>query len=119
MQFQNHIAEIKKVRDAASVEGVAYLFRSRLKRLILNLNRSVAGECGLEIPILPGELIIHGHVSETIRRVNYHCNRLQEIANTICQPSEPLDSRWTRMWNSAMCHVDALDELIHAEISQN
>lgn len=119
MKFENHADEIKKVRDAASVESVAYLFRSRLKRLILNLNRSIAVECGLEKPILPGKLIVPAQASETIRRVNYHCNRLQEIANTICQPSEPLDSRWTRMWNSAIGHVDALDELIHAEISKN
>lgn len=115
MKAHNHLREICQVREAAEGDTVAYLFRSRLKRMILNLNRSIAVECRLEKPVLPGIFVVPAVIPENVKQISYHCNRLAEIANTICQPSEPLDSRWRRMWKSALGHVDAIDDLLQTD----
>lgn len=106
------LQKITQVKLTASDQASAYLFRSRLKRLILSLNRSLAQECGQEQPILPGELIIAANTSSRVKELTYHSNRLVELANTICQPSEPLDSRWKRMWHATKDHLDALENLL-------
>lgn len=108
------LEKITQVKQAASDRSSAYLFRSRLKRLILSLNRSLAQECGQEQPVLPIELIIFAKASSRNKEINYHSNRLVELANTICQPSEPLDSRWKRMWHDTKEHLDALENLLRS-----
>ena len=110
-ECQRHLA---LVREAASSPEAAYLARTRLKRLILTCSRAVAREHGVPEPSMPGPFQAPPGASETEHLIAVLCSRLSESAEILCQPSEPLNTRWRSGWAEAQADLDALDRALAA-----
>jgi len=104
------LCEINKVKRVAAGVEVAYVARSRLGRLILSVTRLICNQLGMPSPDRPGRLSVPDTVSEEVRVLVDVCNRLNEKAKTITQPSEPLDERWRSGWSVLLGELAALEE---------
>ena len=83
--------------------------RSRLARLILNVNRLVCKRLGIpapdrlcRVPVPECQEAGFGMVLET-------CNRLTDAVKTMAQPSEPLDQRWRAGWTVLIAELTTLE----------
>jgi len=106
--IDNCLKQIEKVKRVAEGEDVAYVARSRLGRLTLSLTTLVCRNLGVPILDRPNQLSVRGSASEDTWEFIRACNRLNQIAKTIAQPSEPLDERWRSGWSSLLCELDWL-----------
>ncbi len=104
--------DVASVIEAAASPEAAYLARTRLKRLILNCSRVIARENGITEPILPGPFQAPADCSEVVRAIADSCSRLNESAEILCQPSEPLDERWRTGWAQVHDELNVLDKLL-------
>ena len=103
---------IERVREAASDAESAYLVRSRLKRLILLCSRLVAEICGITPPSLPGPFRAPEGSSLALQDIAHHCTKLVELSGIMCQPSEPMDSRWQHSYGCLKTHLDEIERLL-------
>lgn len=104
--------KIALVKESAYSPEAAYVSRTRLRRLILACNRMIARKYGLPDPILPGPFETPESASDSSADLVQCCNRLAGSANTLCQPSEPLDPRWKTEWAIVQADLDHLDKLL-------
>jgi hypothetical protein len=111
------LARIQQVRDVASDPDLAYAARTRLQRVILSCARDVAQRVGVAPPLFPGPLEISVDAPENLRRLCDTINRLIDRTRCICQPSEPLDERWSEGWSEILSHLDELERRVSAEQS--
>ena len=86
------LRQITKIREVAAGEALPYVGRSRIGRLVFALNELVADDQG-------------GAITNVGRRI-------QDVAKTVCQPSEPLDTRWRRGWSDLLLELDRLELLL-------
>jgi hypothetical protein len=109
--------QVDQVRRASVSTEAAYLARTRLKRTVLSCSRLISRRCGLPQPTLPGFLSVPSDSSHRVHKIADCCNRLVESAGVLCQPSEPLDSRWRIGWDGIRKDLDELDNLLATEES--
>ena len=95
------LRQIVKIREVALGRALPYVGRSRIGRLVHGLATRTEKATGGVDPQL-------GLISK----------RIQDIAKTICQPSEPLDSRWRDGWAELLVELDRLEALLDLGDSQ-
>ena len=88
------LPQIAKIREVASGEALPYVGRSRIGRLVHCL-----------------ATLIDEAPSGVDHQLALISKRIQDIAKTICQPSEPLDSRWRDGWADLLVELDHLESL--------
>jgi hypothetical protein len=86
------LRQISKIREVAAGEALPYVGRSRVGRLVVVLNELIGDDQA-------------GAITHIGRRI-------QDVAKTVCQPSEPLDTRWRRGWSDLLLEVDRLESLL-------
>ena len=106
------LSEVQAVRDVACGAEVAYVARSRVARLGLSVARLVSelGDC--RPPERPGKLPVPNELDGVMPELIGLGNTVQDIAEFIRQPSEPLDGRWTAMWGELERHLDSLEGIL-------
>jgi hypothetical protein len=109
--------QVDQVKEASVSTEAAYLARTRLKRTVLSCSRMISRRYGLPEPELPSSLSVPPDSSRRVRKIAGCCNRLVESAGILCQPSEPLDSRWKTGWDGVRKDLDELDSLLANEES--
>lgn len=105
---------IQQVREIARDPELAYAARTRLHRAILACTRLVARETGLPEPHFPGRYELPKNFSDQLRRVCEVANHLLDQSRSICQPSEPLDDRWSEGWSEVLSYLDELERSVSA-----
>ena len=105
-------ARIQQVRALAADPEVAYAARTRLHRAILACARLVAQEVGLPKPQFPVRYCIPTNTSRDLQRICDITNQLLDRAKSICQPSEPLDDRWSQGWSEILNRLDELEKCL-------
>lgn len=108
------LRQIDEVKQVASGAEVAYVARSRVARLILNVTRFAATRAGVPLPDRPVRMDAPADASPSGRGVITCCNRILDIAKTITQPSEPLDERWRSGWATLLTELDELETRLRA-----
>jgi hypothetical protein len=93
------LRELADVRATIREGRSGYLFRTRLKRLVLSCNRLIAKESGLLAPTVPGRFAAPSGGSEFLQELAASCRRVYSATLEACQPSEALDERWRRSWS--------------------
>lgn len=86
------LLQIRRIREVVAGEALPYVGRSRIGRLVFVLNKLAADGRYDEITVVG--------------------KRIQNVAKTICQPSEPLDSRWQHGWSELLSELDHLESLL-------
>ncbi len=109
-EVDNCLRQIAKVRSVAREEEVAYVARSRLGRLVLAVARLVGRISGGPIPDRPRRLTVPKDASAKVRTLVNLCNKLNDTAKTLVQPSEPLDERWQAGWSELMADLDKIEQ---------
>ena len=100
---------IQQVRALATDPELAYTARTRLHRAILACTRLVARRAGLREPLYPGRYDVPASASPELRRICEITNRLLDRSQSICQPSEPLDDRWSDGWSEILGQLEQLE----------
>lgn len=108
------ISRIKHVRELAGDPELAYAARTRLQRAILACTRLVARRAGLREPLYPGRYDVPPSAPPELRRICEINNRLLDRSQAICQPSEPLDDRWSDGWSEILAQLDELERSLAA-----
>lgn len=90
----------------------AYVARSRLKRALLSALQVAAEEAGASGPHVPGPFRLPEHASAEAKKVVVTCNEIWTTSESLCQPSEALDVRWTEGWSKVMKKVAYLEECL-------
>lgn len=103
---------IHQVRALAADPELAYPARTRLHRAILACMRLVAREAGLYEPLFPARYIVPADAPGELRRICEITNELLDRSKSICQPSEPLDERWSQGWSQIVTHLDELEQAL-------
>lgn len=103
-------ARIAAVREAAEDPRGAYLIRSRLRRSILAVTRSVAESEGLEKPALAGQWVTP--VDARARGIIALCRRIYDRSRVLCQPSESFEVRWESGWTELKDELAQLEAAI-------
>ena len=103
---------IQQVRVLSADPELAYAARTRLHRAILACMRLVAREAGLYEPLFPARYIAPADAPSKLRRICEITNELLDRSNSICQPSEPLDERWSQGWSEIMTHLNELEQVL-------
>jgi len=98
--------------ELAADPELAYTARSRLQRAVLSCTRYAAREAGLPEPPFPGRYEMSRAHPEILRAICETANRLLDCTQTICQPSEPLDERWTRGRLEIVANLEQLRQII-------
>lgn len=106
--------QIEKLKRVATGEDAAYVARSRIGRLILNVMRLVCNAVDIEPPSRPGPMLEPAGADEQLRYLIRICNHVNETAKTITQPSEPLDERWKSGWSALQSDLAELEECLLA-----
>ena len=91
---------------------LAYAARSRLQRAVLACTRYAAREAGDPEPMFPGRHALSPSSPEKLREICEVANRLLDRTQAICQPSEPLDDRWTQGWVEVITGLERLRQLL-------
>jgi len=103
------VTRIQQVRVLTSDPELAYAARTRLHRAILACTRLVARRAGLLEPRYPGRCDIPADAPSELRRICEITNRLIDRSQSMCQPSEPLDERWSHGWSEIVAQLDELE----------
>ena len=107
------LQDIEKIRQVARGADVAYVARSRISRLILNVARMAAHRVGAPMPqrLAACDLSVEGgSSSETVHDA---CRRLLDVSSSITQPSEPLNDRWRSGWATLISELDNLERKLY------
>lgn len=104
--------QLSMVKESAADSTLAYVARTRLRRLILTCSRMIARKHGLTEPKLPGSFQVPEGAPHDFYELAECCNHLDGIARTLCQPSEPLDVRWKTEWANVRVELERIDEIL-------
>lgn len=105
-------SRIQQVRALANDPELAYAARTRLHRAILACTRLVARRAGLREPRFPVRYDVPLGGPPELRRICEITNRLLDRSQSICQPSEPLDDRWSYGWSEILAQLDELERSV-------
>ena len=103
------LREIEKVKEVAEGEAIPYAARSRIARLTLDTTRLVCAAVRVPLPDRPQILRTPLGNDSKSTRVVAACNKLNHVARSVSQPSEPLEERWRTMWQALLSELDELD----------
>jgi hypothetical protein len=109
---RSYLRHIDAIRTAARTPEQVYVLRSRLRRLLVQAQRSLARDCGAELPRAPGYLQLPSAASATDREIATIANQLFSASRTICQPSEAFDERWRSGWIRVQTYLNDLERLL-------
>jgi len=93
---------INQIRESYSNYETAYVARFRLRRLISNCSELVTE---LSSGSYDGALS-----AEPAQRLSSANSELHDLAQSVCQASEPLDNRWRDEWDRIMRLLDELEK---------
>ena len=102
------LREIDKVKEVAEDQAMPYAARSRIARLTLDTTRLVCSALCMPMPDRPGALAKPVDTGPELTRIIDVCNRLNSLAKSVAQPSEPLEQRWRAMWFALLRELDQL-----------
>jgi hypothetical protein len=108
------IKGIAAVREAIKDPNLAYVARTRLRRSILSCTRLVAVFCGCTEPELPGPFYPPSDASHSLKNIASTCNRIYNATSNLCQPSEPLESRWRNAWSALETDLQSLESMLQS-----
>jgi len=108
------LQNIGAVREAIQDCDMAYVARTRLRRMILACTRLVARQCGCVEPELPGPFHPPAGAAIELREIADICSRIFNSTSNLCQPSEPLECRWRLAWSSLEADMQKLDLLLRS-----
>ena len=111
------ITRIQQVRALTNVPELAYAARTRLHRAILACTRLVARRVGLIEPRYPDRYDIPSDAPFELRRICEITNRLIDRSQSMCQPSEPLDERWSHGWSEIVAQLDELEQSLQKVVN--
>lgn len=103
------LRQIDEMRQVAAGVEVAYVARSRVGRLVLNVARLAADQAGVPLPDRPVRMEAPANASPSARALVTCCNRILDISRTITQPSQPLDKRWRSGWAALLTELEELE----------
>jgi hypothetical protein len=106
-----YVEQIRRLRESIKDPNKGYLARTRLRRLILSGLAKITKEVGLPKPTLPGPFIAPQSASAKIIECVELSNRLYQRATRLCQPSEPLDTRWRNQWSELDADLERLERI--------
>lgn len=109
---EGSLRKLDAVRAAARDPEASYLLRTRLRRFILSVLRSVAEDEGVEAPALPVPFECPSAASGRSIAILKVCNSLEHEIRSLCQRSEPLDQRWKAGWGVVEQHLEKLERLL-------
>ena len=109
LQTEHSIRRIAQVREAAEDVGSAYLFRTRLHRMLLSIQRGLAVDLGVSVKA-PCLLEVMPDATETSRRIIALCNSIMLESKHLSQRSESLDARWQNSWLTLRAKLSLLEE---------
>ena len=103
---------INSIRETAADPYSAYLLRTRVKRALLSTIRLAANYASVEMPSIPGTFKLPtGAPKRSVDLIN-SCNNLLANTRKLCQPSEALDTRWTRGWAEVVSDLSIVERLL-------
>ena len=102
------LRKIDKVKEVAEGQAIPYAARSRIARLTLDTTRLVCSALGMPVPDRPLTLAKPVNASSELVKIIDVCNRLNNLAKSVAQPSEPLEQRWRTMWLALLGELDEL-----------
>jgi hypothetical protein len=107
LQTEHALRRIAEVQEAAEDIGSAYLFRTRLHRMLLSIQKGLAIDIGLTIKA-PCILEATPTTSEEDKRIIQLCNSIILESRHLSQRSESLDLRWQKDWANLQTKLDSL-----------
>lgn len=113
-EIDSCLRQVAKLRAVAREEEVAYVARSRLGRLVLDVAEVVGRISNLRTVDRPARLTVPINASVEVRVLVETCNSMIDTAKTLVQPSEPLDKRWKKGWSSLMADLDRIEHQLRA-----
>lgn len=113
LHAEQALRRIAQVQEAAEDVGSAYLFRTRLHRMLLSIQRGVAADLGLIIKA-PCLLETMPTTSEANKRIIHLCNSIILESKHLSQRSESLDLRWQKDWSALQTKLNFLREELEA-----
>jgi hypothetical protein len=117
LQAEQSIRRIAQVREAAEDVRSAYLFRTRLHRMLLSIQRGLAVDLGLSIKA-PCLLEVMPDATEASRRIIELCNSIMLESKHLSQRSESLDARWQDSWRALRTKLSLLEEELRSASAQ-
>ncbi len=105
------LRRINEVRAIGASTDAAYLFRSRLNRMLLSVQRLVADQVGIPVE-LPRILPVPSHLPERTIQLVELTNVLVAQGRRLAQRSEPLDERWRAGWRELSERLDELEQVL-------
>lgn len=99
---------IDLARKSSDDPESAYVLRARLNRSILSVGQWLADELGLPGPTLPEDLWSLTATDQAAASLLTTCTTVLGRMRSLCQPSEALDERWRRGWESVTRDLDQL-----------
>jgi hypothetical protein len=109
LQTEQCLNRIAQVRQAAEDMRSAYLFRTRLHRMLLSIQRGLAADLGLTVKA-PRLLDVRPESSEAVRRIAEICNSILLESKHLSQRSESLDARWQQGWSTLRSKLSCLED---------
>lgn len=106
---QKCLSQIESVREAATDPEMAYLLRTRLRRVLLSCARTAAEMAGSSLPELPGHVELPPGSLPDLSRIADLSSSILSASTHLCQPSEALDVRWEKGWGELSEMLDGLE----------
>ena len=103
------LTRIAQVREAAEDIRSAYLFRTRLHRMLLSIQKGLAADLGLTVKV-PCTMEVMPESPEGVRRITELCNSILLETRHLSQRSESLDARWQKSWLALSGQLTSLEE---------
>ena len=110
MKNHNILEKIENVRESLADVKFAYMYRSRLKRLIVACTRAVARKYKKPEPDFPEYVPLIEGMSDKHTNIIQSCNKLGELASNISQRSEPFHDRWMRDRDALLEELERLEK---------
>lgn len=105
------LERLKQVREAAQERESAYLFRTRLHRMVLSVQRLVVSEYGGTVK-LPGELDSSPNNVLQNKELAGISTRIMQSSKYMSQRSVALDMRWESEWRTLRHDIDRMEQLL-------
>lgn len=108
------LTDLAELRFAADDLESAYLVRTRLRRLLLNVARDIARRENLPAPEMPGVYEVAADAPLQVRQLAALVSDIYQRSDRMCQPSESLDARWRADWGELTALLDTLEQTLSA-----
>jgi len=107
------LRRLAQVREAAEDIRSAYVYRTRLHRLLVSLGRAMEDEFGAA-PLPSGVFGVSDEWPAATQRVAMLWNAIFLDSRHLSQRSESFDARWRAEWRDMAGKLDALEGALRA-----